>query len=234
MGETGTSPPGDHRKRILIVEDHPIFRLGLAELINQEKDLFVCGEAEDVSGALDVLPRLTPDMVIVDISLKGRDGIELIKEITRRCKALPVLVLSMHDESLYAERALAAGARGYIMKQEASVSIVKAIRDVLAGRIYAGEAILAAILTRYAGRSQPQEKTAAQQVERLTDRELEVLRLLGRGLATREIADRLRLSVKTIGTYRERIKEKLNLKHGAELIRFAVHWLGKEDEIPEE
>jgi len=216
----GPAGAGRH-KRIMIVEDHPIFRLGLAELINQEPDLFVCGEAEDVSGALNRIPDLAPDLVVVDISLKGRNGIELIKEAVRLHKGLQLLVLSMHDESLYAERALVAGARGYIMKQEASDSIVKAIRTVLSGKLYASEDILSGLLNRLVTRPDLQDRPA---IESLTDRELEVMGLIGQGRATREIADTLNLSVKTIGTYRERIKEKLNLKHGAELVRFAVHW----------
>jgi len=213
----------DSEKRIMIVEDHPIFRLGLAELINQEEDLFVCGEAEDVTEALNKIGKLNPDMVIVDISLKGRNGIELIKDISRYFNALPVLVLSMHDESLYAERALLAGAKGYIMKQEASESIVKAIRCVIRGNVYASETIMSNILNRFANHPKVQLE-----LDTLSDRELEVLQLMGQGLTTGDIAEKLNLSKKTIGTYRERIKDKLNLKNAAELIRFAVHWVKHE------
>ena len=214
------------KKRIMIVEDHPIFRLGLSELINQEDDLFVCGEAEDIIKAGNDIKTLKPDMVIVDISLKGRSGIELVKDINKNFKSMPVLVLSMHDESIYAERALVAGAKGYIMKQEASESIIKAIRCVLGGKIYASESIMGNILNKFVGQPNMKDKPA---VERLTDRELEVFQFAGQGLTTKEIADRLNLSKKTIGTYRERIKEKLGLKNSAELIRFAVHWVKHED-----
>ncbi len=218
-------PVKDPGKRIMIVEDHPIFRLGLSELINQEEDLFVCGEAEDVIKAWNDINTLKPDMVIVDISLKGRSGIDLIKDISKNFKTLPVLVLSMHDESIYAERALVAGAKGYIMKQEASESIIKAIRCVLDGKIYASESVTGNILNTFVSQPHMKDKPA---VDRLTDRELEVFQYIGHGLTTKEIAERLNLSKKTIGTYRERIKEKLNLKNFAELIRFAVHWVKHE------
>ena len=226
MADADFAAGGDGPRRIMIVEDHPIFRLGLAELINQEPDLFVCGEAEDVSGALKKIPDLAPDLIVVDITLKGRNGIELIKETVRLHKGLQLLVLSMHDESLYAERALLAGARGYIMKQEASDSIVQAIRTVLSGRVYASEEILSGLLNRLVTRPDLQDKPA---IESLTDRELEVFTLIGRGRTTREIADHLNLSVKTIGTYRDRIKQKLDLRSGAELIRRAVLWTEKDN-----
>ncbi len=212
------------KSRIMIVEDHPIFRLGLRELINQEDDLLVCGDAEDSCKAWDEIQRLKPDMVIVDISLNGRDGIDLVKEINNHYNDLPVLVLSMHDESLYAERALHAGAKGYIMKQEASESVVKAIRCVLSGKKYVSENLMRNILNRFIDQSQAYDKSP---VNRLTDRELEVFRLIGNGFTTNEIAKKLNLSVKTIGTYRERIKEKLKLRHAAELVKHAVRWVEK-------
>ncbi len=212
--------------RIMIVEDHPIFRLGLKELIEQERDLIVCGEAEDVPKALNDIIQLEPDMVIVDISLKGRNGIDLIKDINKYHKSIPVLVLSMHDESLYAERALHAGARGYIMKEEASESIVKAIRTVLDGKIYASEQFMGKLLSQFANQPQNYDKSP---VERLTDRELEVFIAVGKGMTTKQIAVQLNLSMKTIGTYRERIKDKLDLKNAAELIRYAVNWINKQE-----
>lgn len=215
-----TRTPGA-RRRIFIVEDHPIFRLGMTELINDEPDLVVCGDADTVQGALSAIEELSPDLVIADISLREGDGIELIKALQRRCPGLPVLVLSMHSEALYAERALAAGARGYIMKQEAMDRVVGAVRIVLTGRIYASDAVKERILN---GLFQPAGDTRPPAVNRLTDRELEVFRLIGRGLSTKEIAHTLNLSIKTIGTYRERIKEKLHLKHATELVQFAVHW----------
>ncbi|MFZ7127964.1 MAG: response regulator [Desulfobacterales bacterium] len=211
----------EKKRRILVVEDHPIFRLGLREFINQEDDLTVCGEAEDVSFAWKEIHRLRPDLVIADITLHESDGIELVKEITRRFRDLPVLILSMHDEFLYAERALHAGARGYIMKAEAMEVVVTAIRQVLEGKIYLNERVKEYILANLARHPLGQEKSP---INRLTNRELEVFSLIGQGLSTREIADRLHLSIKTIGTHRERIKWKLNLKSANELLRHAVHW----------
>ncbi len=210
------------KKRIFLVEDHPVFRLGLGELIDQETDLAVCGAADDVGVALVEIERLKPDLVIVDLSLKGRSGMELIRDLRARVRDLPVLVLSMYDEALYAERALAAGARGYIMKQEASESIVGAARKVLEGKIHVSEAITGEILGKLVAGPRPGDEAP---LGRLTDRELEVLQLIGDGLTTSEIGDQLSLSVKTVGTYRERLKEKLALKSSAELVRYAVRWL---------
>ncbi len=206
---------------ILLVEDHPIFAAGLRELINQEHDLTVCGEASDITEAWRQILALKPDMVIVDITLKGRNGIELIRDINKENPGLPVLVLSMHEESLYGERALAAGARGYIMKQETSSSIVQAIRCILGGEIYASEKLMRIILGRIANQPNPNISP----LDRLTDREMEVLEAIGRGLTTRQIAAKLNLSTKTIGTYRERIKEKLGLQNAFELIHQAVRWV---------
>jgi DNA-binding NarL/FixJ family response regulator len=210
------------KRRILVVEDHPIFRLGLRELINQEPDMEVCGESEDVADAWRKIAALQPDLIVADITLPGCDGLDLVEEVHRRCnRLLPVLVLSMHDEFLYAERALHAGARGYIMKQQAMESVVSAIRQVLAGKVYLSERVKEHILSTLAERPADERRLP---IGRLADRELEVLRLIGQGLSTREIAGRLHLSVKTIGTYRERLKEKLRLKHANELVRFAVHY----------
>ena len=216
------------KKNILIVEDHPIFRWGLSELINQEPDMVVCGEATDARGAWKAIDCQEPDLIIADITLENSDGIELTKAVNRRSKAIPVLILSMHDQFLYAERALHAGARGYIMKQEAMENVVTAIRQVLAGKIYLNEQVKDQILFNLADRPSGSGKSP---MERLTDRELEVFRMIAKGFSTREIASRLHLSIKTIGTYRERIKEKLNLKHANELVRHAVHW-EKTGEIP--
>lgn len=218
----------DGKKKILIVEDHPIFRWGLSELINQEPDMAVCGEATNVTGAWKAIDRLNPDLIIADITLENSDGIDLTKEVNRRSKTIPVLILSMHDQFLYAERALHAGARGYIMKQEAMESVVTAIRQVLAGKIYLNDQVKDRILFNLADRPAGKGRSS---IERLTDRELEVFRMIGKGFSTREIASKLHLSMKTIGTYRERIKEKLNLKHANELVRHAVHW-GKTGEAP--
>lgn len=209
------------KKKILIVEDHPIFRWGLSELINQEPDMLVCGSATDVTGALKAIQRLDPDLIIADITLENSDGLDLTKEVNRRSKTIPVLILSMHDQFLYAERALHAGARGYIMKQEAMESVVTAIRQVLAGKIYLNNQVKDRILFNLADRPAGGGRSP---MDRLTDRELEVFRMIGKGFSTREIASKLHLSIKTIGTYRERIKEKLHLKHANELVRHAVHW----------
>lgn len=209
------------KRKIIIVDDHPIFRNGLAQLINQEHDLVVCGEAESYHAAWKAVEELSPDMVIVDITLKNMSGIDLIKELHKIHKSLPMLVISMHEESLYAERALRAGARGYIMKQEASESVIDAIRQVLAGRLYASRNVTDNLLTRFVEGSQASIDSP---VQALTDRELEVFRLISEGLSISDIADRLCLSVKTIGTYRERIKEKLLIKSATELLRYAMKW----------
>ena len=211
------------KDRILIVDDHPIFCLGMSELINTEKDLVVCGSVESIKKTSEAIERLQPDLVVVDISLKDGNGIDLVQEIKKEY-ALPMLVLSMYDESLYAERALMAGASGYIMKQEAISLVVEAIRCVLKGDIYASVTIKDKVFKRMTS----QQKTDGRSpLDILTNRELEVLRLIGEGFSTKEIADRLHLSIKTIGTYRENLKEKLQLKHFTGLVKFAVHWSNK-------
>jgi len=207
-------------KRILIVEDHPVFRLGMSEMINQEKDLNICGWAENVTQAWNEVIRLEPDLVIVDITLKKSDGLDLVRDLKRNRKKIPALVLSMHPEALYAERAVMAGARGYITKGKAPLSIISAIRTVLAGRMYLSDEIKEKILMGFS--SCPGIQELESPLDRLAPREMEVFSLLGKGMTTREIANALKLSIKTIGTYRERIKEKLNLKHGNELLMYAV------------
>jgi len=211
------------RKRsILIVDDHPIFRQGLAQLINQEDDLAVCGEAEDYKSAFKGIQEFNPEMLIVDISLKNMSGIDLIREINKDYKGIPILVISMHEESLYAERSLRVGARGYITKQEASESIVYAIREVLNGKIYTSKSVMDTLLARFIDGTQDNLESP---VQSLTNRELEVFQMIGNGLRVSEIGNRLNLSVKTIGTYRERIKEKLKLKNATELLRYAMKWV---------
>ena len=209
------------KKKIFVVEDHPIFRLGISELINQEEDLVVCGDAESVTRAIHEIDRLDPDLLIVDISLKNSDGIDLVKDMHNNRKDLPMLILSMHDEFLYAERSLRAGARGYIMKEEAMESVVFAIRQVLAGNLYFNDRVKEHILSQLSGESGSSDTDP---IKRLTNRELEVFRLVGQGFSTRDIAGKLNLSIKTIGTYRERIKEKLGLRNATELVRLAVNW----------
>jgi DNA-binding NarL/FixJ family response regulator len=215
-----------NKTKIIIVEDHEVFRLGIKELINHEPDLIVCGEADDVNAARDLILKLNPDMAIVDITLKKSNGIDLIKEMNISRKNMKILVLSMHDELLYAERSLQAGAQGYIMKQETSRSIVKAIRHILNGNIYVSDNIMDNLLKRVRSGQDPLEKSP---VNNLSDREFAVLRLIGEGKSTGEIAEQMNLSVRTISTYRERIKEKLQLKNAAELMRFAICWV--EDNI---
>lgn len=210
-----------NKKKILLVEDHPIFRLGLAELINQEDDFIAFGDSKDVDPAIKEIETLKPDLIIADITLKKSDGIDLVKYVKKYHKNIPVLVLSMHDEYLYAERALHAGAKGYIMKQEAMESVVTAIHHVLEGKIYLTEKVKEHILSNISDTPEIKKKTP---IDRLTDRELQVFKMIGRGFSSRDIAERLFLSIKTIGTYRERIKNKFNLKHANELIRCAVHF----------
>lgn len=209
------------QKRILIVDDHPMMRQGLAQLIGAEPDLAVCGEAEDAGRALDAVGALKPDLVLVDISLPGKNGLELIKDFQAIQPGLSVLVISMHDESLYAERVLRAGGRGYIMKQEGGKKLMQAIRQVLDGKIYVSEKMSAEILEMISGR---RSGAAGSPVEKLTDRELEVFQLIGQGKSTREIAEKLHLSVKTVDVHRANIKAKLKLASATELVRFAVRW----------
>jgi DNA-binding NarL/FixJ family response regulator len=201
------------------VDDHPIVRQGLAQLIDSEPDLAVIGQGEDAYASLKAMRDARPDLALVDISLKDADGLELLKELKAQGAEFPVLILSMHDESLYAERALRAGARGYVMKQEPPDVLLGAIRRVLAGEIYVSPKMGATLLRRMVG---SREVNATSPMERLTDRELEVFRLIGAGQSVREIADKLCLSVKTVEAHREHIKEKLSLKTSAELLRFAI------------
>ncbi len=208
--------------QIFIVEDHPIFSMGMSELINQEEDLEVCGSADNIAVALQAIEQLCPDLVIVDLSLQGEQGIDLIRALEKTEKEIPMLVLSMHDEEIYAERCILAGAKGYIMKQEASESVIEALLHILAGNIYVSSKIMNKMVGKLTGKPGMTEVSAT---NRLTDRELEVLTLIGKGLAAAEIAEKLHVSPKTIGTYRERLKEKLELKHGAELVRYAVLWV---------
>jgi len=218
---TKTARPAKQRTRILLVDDHPLVRERLAEILNREADLTVCGEAEDRHEAIAAIPAKRPDLVIVDLSLKNSDGLELIKDIHTRWPQVRMLVVSMHDESLYAERVIRAGALGYITKQEATRKILLAVRRVLAGNIYLKEGIATRIISRMTARS---GAVAATPAERLADRELQVFDLTGRGLSTCEIAERLHIAVKTVETYRSRIKEKLKLKDSSELLRCAISW----------
>ena len=206
--------------RILVVDDHPIVRLGIRQMISAEPDLEICAEAESAAAALDWAKRQTPDLALVDLSLAQGTGLDLLRSLRELAPGVLILVLSMHDETLFAERVLRAGARGYIMKREAITGLIVAIRQVLSGRVYLSENMAQSVLERLAHDSPASEKPVAN----LTDRELEVLDLIGRGLSTASIAEQLRVSVKTIETYRSNIKTKLNLKDAADLIRFAATW----------
>lgn len=209
-------------KRILIVDDHPLVRTGFAQLISDEPDLEVCGEAADEAQALRLVAAAAPDLVIVDLSLAGGSGINLIERIKAHHSGVCMLVASMHDESLFAERVLAAGALGYLNKQEAPGNIIKAIRRVLDGKVYLSEELTARLLDSLTGAAKMPGQSPMQ---RLSNRELEVFELIGRGMTTGKIADHLRLSIKTIETHRENIKKKLQLASGQELTRRAMHWL---------
>jgi DNA-binding NarL/FixJ family response regulator len=224
--EKGHDKADEGKAKIVIVDDHPIVREGLADLINKEKDLVVCGQAEDASQAMKAIRALKPDMVTVDISLKGADGLELIKDIKIQYPDLAVLALSMHKESLYAERALRAGAKGYITKHEATKKVVMAIRKVLNGELYLSDKMTEKLVHKLVG---GEPEAGASPVERLTDRELEVFSLFGQGYGTRQISEQLHLSVKTVETYRSRIKEKLNLTSASELLRHAFQWVSSWD-----
>ena len=220
---TTAAPAGQKAKyRVLLVDDHPILRKGLAELINQEADLTVCGEAEEAPKAFEAVGVLNPDVAVVDISLKGGNGLELIKNIKARYPDLPLLVLSMHDETLYAERALRAGSLGYIMKEEAIEKVLTAIRHVISGEIFLSDRMKGRLLNQLVG---GRIKQGSSSIDSLSDRELEVFRLIGEGRGTRQIAEELRLSVRTVEAYREYIKDKLNLKNGTELVQHAFQYV---------
>lgn len=210
------------KRRLFLVEDHPITREGFAQLINYQADLEVCGQAGTAAKALTGVETLKPDLVIVDISLADANGLELIKNVRARFAALPMLVLSTHDESLYAERAFRAGARGYVMKQAPTAEVMKAIRTVLGGDLYMSEPMRTKLVHRHlSGGREP----GGMEVDVLSDRELEVFELIGQGFATRRIAGKLRVSVSTIETHRAHLKQKLRLKDAMELVRRAVEWV---------
>jgi len=210
------------KTKVLIVDDHPMMRQGLAQLITNEPDLTVCAEAENARQAMEAIAAGKPDLVLVDITLPDKNGIELIKDIHALHPELRVLVISMHDESLFAERVLRAGARGYIMKQEGGKKLMLAVRHVLSGQVYVSEKMSAKILEIFSGR---RSEAAHSPIERLTDREFEVLQLVGQGKGTRQIAQLLHVSVKTVEVHRLHIKEKLKLEDSPSLVRYAVRWV---------
>lgn len=223
--QTKQAEPTDNRKRILLVDDHAVVRFGIAQLINRQSDLVVCGEEEDARRALDTITRLRPELVIADLSLKDSSGLELIRNIKAQFPTLPILVVSIHDETVYAEIAFRAGALGYLMKQEALEKIVTAIRRVLSGSVYVSDALGAKMLQQ-----QVRGNTDVQQpaIKSLSDREVEVFHLIGQWKKTKEIAGELHLSVKTVEYYREQIKRKLNLKDASELTQYATAWVQRE------
>jgi len=217
---TAASKSGDPRCRVVIVDDHPIVRAGLAALIAAQSDLEICGQAEEAREALRVVDQVRPDLVLVDLSLKGTSGLELIKQLASR--PVRTLVVSIHDETTWTERALAAGALGYVHKSEATRDIVEAIRSVMAGRGYVSPSISERMLQRLAGHAS--RERADSSIDRLSDRELEIFERIGRGMTTQQIGEALCLSPKTVQTYRQRIKEKLGLGTAAELSSEATRW----------
>jgi DNA-binding NarL/FixJ family response regulator len=217
---------GPAKKKILLVDDHPIFRHGLAELLDAQADLTVCGHADSAPGALEQMRQLKPDLAILDITLRGTNGIELVKLMKAEYPQLPVLVLSMHDESLYALRALRAGALGYVMKAEGVQHVLEAVRRVLEGKLFVSPTLGEKLIFKATHGS---ESDSPSPVDRLSDRELEVLVMLGRGHSTRSIAKQINLSVKTVETHRAHIKEKLGFSDANEMVRFAIDWVAQQE-----
>ena len=217
------------KHRVIVVDDHPIVRQGLAQMIDREPDLVVCGEAEEAHAALQAIAALKPDIVVIDISLNGPSGIEMLKTLRQTDPKLRVLILSMHDEMVYAERALRAGANGYIMKQEATEMVLVALRRILGGEVYVSSRVANRMLKQMVGGvPRSQQVSGLSPVDGLTDRELEVFRLIGEGHSTRQISDELHLSVKTVETYQSHIKEKMGLKNARELVQYAIQWVMSE------
>ncbi len=218
------TPPA---KRLLIVDDHPMMRNGLAQLIDSEGDLKVLAQADNARQAIEIVSKQKFDLALLDISLPDKNGLELMKDLRALQPDLPILIVSMHDELVYAERVLRGGGRGYIMKQEGGEKFIRAIRQVLAGQIYVSEKMSSRILEIFSGRK---SQTESSPVGKLTDREFEVFQLIGQGVSTREIAEQLHLSVKTVEVHRANIKEKLALKTAIELVRYAVRWVDSQVE----
>lgn len=213
------------KAKILIVDDHPIVRYGIGRILNKEDDLIVCGEAEDGNEALQAIEKLKPDLVLLDISLKRFDGLKLAKIIRVDHPDIPVLILSMHDEAVYARKALRSGAKGYIMKEESSEKLVSSVRQVLRGEIYVSDAVKKEVLTNFGAPRSEQSKSF---VDKLSDRERQIFILLGQGYSSRAIAEKLALSVKTIETHRSRIKLKLNIENNQQLLVTSAEWANDE------
>ena len=224
--QSGVSTAKRRVRRVLIVDDHPIVRQGLRRIMENEEDLIVCGEAETARDARTAIKELNPDVMIADISLKQSDGIELVRDVRAHYPQLPILVLSMHDEAIYAERMLSAGANGYIMKQAESDELLLALRRVLGGGVYVSEAIGNSMIRKLAAGGR---YVSSNPIERLSNRELQILQMIGSGLSTRQTAEALSLSMKTVETHRERIKRKLHLATGSQLVQYAVNWSDRSD-----
>ncbi|HLP00506.1 MAG TPA: response regulator transcription factor [Opitutaceae bacterium] len=210
------------KTRVFIVDDHPLLRKGLGELINQQLDMIICGEADDAPEALKAICQIQPDLVIVDISLKSQNGIELIKNIKAINPSTQVLVLSMHDESIYALRVLKAGAKAYVMKQEVVDKVMEAIRRIRAGKVFVSERVAAQMLSQVVDGNDPSRNSP---VDALSDRELEIVTMIGNGTPTREIAKRLSISIKTVESHRAHIKDKLSLTNATQLVQWCVRWV---------
>jgi DNA-binding NarL/FixJ family response regulator len=222
MAKKTSGPPA---KKVFIVDDHPVFRDGLVRIASAIPGLVVCGEADNARDAFEAISKQDPDLVLMDVNLPGKSGLELLQDVQAVRPELPVLVISMHDEKLYAERVLRAGGRGYIMKQEGPDKMREAIAKVLNGQVYASERTTAAILDAF---SRPRSSESTSTVGKLTDRELEILRLTGQGKDNRAISLDLHISLKTVDTHRAHIREKLGVKNGTELIHYAVRWVGEQ------
>ncbi len=221
MAQPGMTGGKRRVRRVLIVDDHPIVRQGLRRVMENEDDLMVCGEAETARDARAAIKELSPDVIIADISLKQGDGIELVRDVRAHYPNLPILVLSMHDETIYAERMLSAGANGYIMKQAASEQFLVSLRRVLDGGIYVSEAVGNNMIQKFAAGG---SYISANPIDRLSNRELQILHMIGKGMSTRETAQSLNLSIKTVESHRQRIKRKLSLNTGTQLVQYAVNW----------
>ena len=221
VSQSGNAGGKRRVRRVLIVDDHPLVRQGLRRVMENEEDLTVCGEAETARDARAAIKELDPDVVIADISLKQSDGIELVRDVRAHHPQLPILVLSMHDETIYAERMLSAGANGYIMKQAASEQFLVSLRRVLDGGIYVSEAVGNNMIQKFAAGG---SYISANPIDRLSNRELQILHMIGKGMSTRETAQSLNLSIKTVESHRQRIKRKLNLSTGTQLVQYAVNW----------
>lgn len=219
---TAPAAPMNAKTRVFIVDDHPLLRKGLGELINQQLDMIICGEADDAPEALKAICQIQPDLVIVDISLKSQNGIELIKNIKAINPSTQVLVLSMHDESIYALRVLKAGAKAYVMKQEVVDKVMEAIRRIRAGKVFVSERVAAQMLSQVVDGNDPSRNSP---VDALSDRELEIVTMIGNGTPTREIAKRLSISIKTVESHRAHIKDKLSLTNATQLVQWCVRWV---------